>query len=116
MITETEYRQLLRSCFDSAGVSALSAKLAPPWGLAWSRIFDTVRSPGERLTVAGRYAFVKIRYKLPRSDRSVLISTPVDRGSEHGRFEDAPLDARFATSVAAFGEISVAKSTPASSL
>jgi Ca-activated chloride channel family protein len=51
------------------------------------------------------YAFVKIRYKLPRSDRSVLISTPVDRGSEHGRFEDAPLDARFATSVAAFGEI-----------
>ena len=51
------------------------------------------------------YAFVKIRYKLPRSDRSVLISTPVDRGSEHARFEDAPLDARFATSVAAFGEI-----------
>jgi Ca-activated chloride channel family protein len=51
------------------------------------------------------YAFVKIRYKLPRSDRSVLISTPVDRGSEHDRFEDAPIDARFATSVAAFGEI-----------
>ncbi|MCP3388817.1 VWA domain-containing protein [Bradyrhizobium sp. CCGB12] len=51
------------------------------------------------------YAFVKIRYKLPRSDRSMLISTPVDRASEHGRFEDAPLDARFATSVAAFGEI-----------
>jgi Ca-activated chloride channel family protein len=51
------------------------------------------------------YAFVKIRYKLPRSDQSVLISTPVDRASEHGRFEDAPLDARFATSVAAFAEI-----------
>ncbi|MBB4360256.1 Ca-activated chloride channel family protein [Bradyrhizobium sp. CIR18] len=51
------------------------------------------------------YAFVKIRYKLPRSDQSVLISTPVDRGSEQERFEDAPLDARFATSVAAFGEI-----------
>ncbi|MGJ4887033.1 vWA domain-containing protein [Bradyrhizobium sp. HKCCYLRH3099] len=51
------------------------------------------------------YAFVKIRYKLPRSDRSTLISTPVDRGSESARFEDAPLDARFATGVAAFGEI-----------
>lgn len=51
------------------------------------------------------YAFVKIRYKLPRSDRSVLISTPVDPKSEHARFEDAPLDARFATGVAAFGEI-----------
>ncbi|XUJ34544.1 YfbK domain-containing protein [Bradyrhizobium japonicum] len=35
----------------------------------------------------------------------MLVRTPVDRASEHGRFEDAPLDARFATSVAAFGEI-----------
>lgn len=51
------------------------------------------------------YAFIKIRYKLPKSDRSVLISTPVDRTSEFARFEDAPLDARFATSVAAFAEI-----------
>jgi Ca-activated chloride channel family protein len=54
---------------------------------------------------AGEYAFVKIRYKLPKSDTSTLISTPVDRASEHARFEDAPIDARFATSVAAFGEI-----------
>ena len=51
------------------------------------------------------YAFVKIRYKLPKSDRSVLMSTPVDRASEYARFEEAPLDARFATSVAAFGEL-----------
>jgi Ca-activated chloride channel homolog len=54
---------------------------------------------------AGEYAFVKIRYKLPKSDVSDLISTPVDRASEHARFEDAPADARFATSVAAFGEL-----------
>jgi Ca-activated chloride channel family protein len=54
---------------------------------------------------AAEYAFVKIRYKLPKSDQSVLISTPVDRTAEVARFEDAPLDARFATSVAAFGEI-----------
>jgi Ca-activated chloride channel homolog len=54
---------------------------------------------------AGEYAFVNIRYKLPKSEVSTLISTPVGRSSEHGRFEEAPHDARFATSVAAFGEI-----------
>jgi len=51
------------------------------------------------------YGFVKIRYKLPKSDTSRLISTPIDRASEAGRFEDAPRDARFATSVAAFAEL-----------
>ena len=56
-------------------------------------------------TGTGEYAFVKIRYKLPKSDVSTLISTPVDRSSEHSRFEQAPVEARFATSVAAFGEI-----------
>jgi Ca-activated chloride channel family protein len=56
-------------------------------------------------TGAGEYAFVKIRYKLPKSEVSTLISTPVDRGAEHARFEDAPIEARFATSVAGFGEL-----------
>jgi Ca-activated chloride channel family protein len=56
-------------------------------------------------TNASEYAFVKIRYKLPKSETSVLITTPVDRAAEHHRIEDAPADARFATSVAAFGEI-----------
>jgi len=56
-------------------------------------------------SATGEYAFIKIRYKLPKSDQSVLISTSVDRAAEHARFEDAPLDARFATGVAAFGEI-----------
>ena len=54
---------------------------------------------------AAEYAFVKIRYKLPKSDVSALMSTPVDRSSEHARFEDAPNEARFATSVAAYGEL-----------
>jgi Ca-activated chloride channel family protein len=54
---------------------------------------------------ADEYAFVNIRYKLPKSDVSALMSTPVDRSSEHARFEDAPAEARFATGVAAFGEI-----------
>jgi Ca-activated chloride channel family protein len=54
---------------------------------------------------AGEYAFVMIRYKLPQAETSALISTPVGRASEHARLQDAPIDARFATSVAAFGEI-----------
>ncbi|MCD9822397.1 VWA domain-containing protein [Bradyrhizobium japonicum] len=73
------------------------------------RVVDDLRygaqAPASDSPAPAEYAFVKIRYKLPRSDQSVLVSTPVDRASEHGRFEDAPLDARFATSVAAFGEI-----------
>jgi len=56
-------------------------------------------------TGAGEYVFVKIRYKLPKSDVSTLISTPVERASEHASFAQAPVEARFATSVAAFGEI-----------
>jgi Ca-activated chloride channel family protein len=51
------------------------------------------------------YGFVKIRYKLPKSDSSRLISTPIDRSSEVQRFADAPRDARFATGVAAFAEL-----------
>ncbi len=51
------------------------------------------------------YGFVKIRYKLPKSDTSRLISTPIDRRSEFGRFADAPRDARFAAGVAAFAEL-----------
>jgi len=51
------------------------------------------------------YGFVKIRYKLPKSDTSRLISTPIDRSVEFARFEDAPRDARFAAGVAAFAEL-----------
>jgi len=53
----------------------------------------------------GEYGFVKIRYKLPKSDTSNLITVPIDRASEVASFDAAPEDARFATSVAAFGEL-----------
>jgi Ca-activated chloride channel homolog len=49
--------------------------------------------------------FVKIRYKLPKSDTSRLISTPIDRASEFRRFEEAPQDARFASAVAVFADL-----------
>jgi Ca-activated chloride channel family protein len=51
------------------------------------------------------YGFVKVRYKLPKSDSSRLISTPINRAAEVQQFEQAPQDARFATSVAAFAEL-----------
>ncbi|MGY4397352.1 Ca-activated chloride channel family protein [Sphingomonas sp. UYAg733] len=61
------------------------------------------RVPGG--TLGGELGFVKIRYKLPKSDTSRLISTPIDRSREVRRFEDAPQDARFATSVAVFADL-----------
>ena len=54
---------------------------------------------------SGEYGFVKIRYKLPKSDVSRLISAPIDRRAEASSFAAAPQDARFATSVAAFAEL-----------
>jgi len=53
----------------------------------------------------GELGFVKIRYKLPKSDTSRLISTPIDQRSAYATFAAAPQDARFATGVAAFAEL-----------
>ena len=64
--------------------------------------------PGSRIADSGRgteYGFVKIRYKLPKSDTSQLISAPINRSVEFERFEDAPMDARFAVGVASFAEL-----------
>jgi Ca-activated chloride channel family protein len=49
--------------------------------------------------------FVRIRYKLPKSNVSNLIETPIGKRFEFARFEDAPADARFAIGVAAFAEL-----------
>lgn len=54
---------------------------------------------------AEELGFVKIRYKLPKSDTSRLLSTPIDRSVRFARFEDAPRDARFAAAVAGFAEL-----------
>jgi len=62
----------------------------------------TVSAGARRNTELG---FVKIRYKLPKSDTSRLISTPIDTRYEVRSFEAAPRDARFATAVAGFAEL-----------
>ena len=71
------------------------------------RTMDDLRySDSKPAAVRGtELGFVKIRYKLPKSDRSRLITTRIDRRAEFRRFEAAPRDARFATAVAGFAEL-----------
>jgi Ca-activated chloride channel homolog len=66
------------------------------------RYASTPGSPAKRSSELG---FVKIRYKLPKSDTSRLISTAIDGRFEARSFEAAPRDARFATAVAGFAEL-----------
>lgn len=59
----------------------------------------------EKKDKSDEYAFVKIRYKLPDRDTSKLITTPVDGKVEYKQISEVPVDAKFATSVAAFAQI-----------
>ena len=59
----------------------------------------------ETSAASGEYAFVKIRYKLPESDTSTLISHGVTAANEHERIEQAPVDVRFGVAVAGFGQL-----------
>ena len=54
---------------------------------------------------SSEYGFVKIRYKLPKSDTSTLIQAPIAKAGEAASFEAAPQEARFATAVAGFAEL-----------
>jgi Ca-activated chloride channel family protein len=111
-----ETRMLAREDFDNDKVDAGDVgsgqtvtalyEIVPvggPRALGDLRYAKPVAAPGGEL--GNELGFVKIRYKLPRSDRSELISTPINRASEFARFADAPQDARFAASVAAFAEL-----------
>jgi Ca-activated chloride channel family protein len=71
------------------------------------RSMDALRygKPVTNQAASSELGFVKIRYKLPKSDTSRLISTPIDRRAEFASFEQAPQDARFAVGVAAFAEL-----------
>ncbi len=53
----------------------------------------------------GEYAFLKMRYKLPGSDTSKLISLPITKANETNNIGNTSDDVRFATSVAAFGQL-----------
>ncbi|MEP0519566.1 MAG: VWA domain-containing protein [Hyphomicrobiales bacterium] len=74
-----------------------------------AKLVDELRYGTETLdTAAGsvnEYGFLKIRYKLPESQTSELISVPVTMSLEVDDLAEAPNDAQFATSVAAFGQL-----------
>ncbi len=50
-------------------------------------------------------AFLKIRYKLPAAEDSRLITTIIDGKSEYPSIDRVPAEVRFATAVAAFGQL-----------
>lgn len=109
-----ETRMLNRDDFDNDKVDAGDVGS----GQTVTALYEVVPVGGPRAIGDLRYApqapvaataaelgFVKIRYKLPKSDASRLLSTPIDRRVQFTRFEDAPRDARFAAAVAGFAEL-----------
>ena len=73
-----------------------------------ARLVDDLRYGQNTDALAGdanEYGFLKIRYKLPESDTSTLITRPVTTADEVVSTGSASSDARFAASVAAFGQI-----------
>jgi Ca-activated chloride channel family protein len=54
---------------------------------------------------ATELGFLKIRYKLPKETASRLITQPITAAQVRTTIADAPVDARFATAVAAFGQL-----------
>ncbi len=60
---------------------------------------------GHRGAKDKEYAFLRIRYKLPDSDQSLLMETPVGKANEYTAIGDVPENARFASAVAAFGQL-----------
>jgi Ca-activated chloride channel family protein len=65
---------------------------------------DTILSI-EPDTTNDEYAFLKIRYKLPDEETSKLIAAPITRDLESRTIDAAPTEVRFATAVAAFGQL-----------
>ena len=112
-----ETRALNRDDFDNDKVDAGDVGS----GQTVTALYEVVPVGGKRTMDDLRYAdssrvasgakrsselgFVKIRYKLPKSDTSRLITTPIDGRYEVRSFEAAPRDARFATAVAGFAEL-----------
>jgi len=54
---------------------------------------------------SNEYAFLKIRYKLPGTENSRLITMPIGMEREYQQIDRVPGEARFACAVAAFGQL-----------
>jgi Ca-activated chloride channel family protein len=58
----------------------------------------------DKAEFTGEYAFLKIRYKRPDSDKSKLMTRPISSADEKA-FRELPDDLRFAAAVAGFGQL-----------
>lgn len=75
-----------------------------------ARLVDPPRYGAAEVDASGaatsdEYAFVKIRYKQPEADQSQLITQPVTSANEIDPSISGAVEARFAASVAAFGQL-----------
>lgn len=90
-----------------AGTSVTAIYEITPVGSSATQI-DPLRY-GETDTSAsdpsGEYAFVKLRYKAPGAEESVLLERPVTLSDRVASVDAAPQWARFATAVAGYGEM-----------
>ncbi len=73
------------------------------------KLIDDLRyqkaAPKQKVAPSNEYAFLKIRYKLPKEDTSNLLTMPITQEQDFASIEKTPLDMRFAASVAAFGQV-----------
>lgn len=115
-----ETRQLKREDFNNdkvdagdigAGHTVTALYEIRPTGVS-GRLVDELRyqvketSEGRKVRGnSSEYAFMKIRYKLPNSNTSQLITVPITKAMELASNNVAPNDMRFAAAVAAFGQI-----------
>ena len=65
--------------------------------------YETKTPKPSKTAFNNEYGFVKLRYKLPGEKRSRLISEPISKANEYNRFDRAPVSARWATVVGAYG-------------
>jgi Ca-activated chloride channel family protein len=115
-----ETRMLRREDFNNdrvdagdvgAGHSVTAIYEITPVGSS-GQLIDELRYGGQQSAAgvsnsgkSSEYAFLKIRYKLPDTETSRLMTTPIGRSLEYSSIEKAPGEAVFAAAVAAFGQI-----------
>lgn len=68
------------------------------------RYGDKKPSTAESDKATDELAFVKIRYKKPNEDKSVLVTMPVGIAQQKASIDAEPEDVRFSVAVAAFGQ------------
>ncbi|MFP6760044.1 MAG: VWA domain-containing protein, partial [Alphaproteobacteria bacterium] len=112
-----ETRMLAREDFNNdkidagdigAGHTVTALYELTPVGTGAERIDPLRYQPseaGEEMAVSSEMAFLKIRYKLPDSDTSTLITQTITEDNVSNDVSSAPREARFAAAVAGFGQL-----------